>query len=393
MTIKYNNIEASHDSFIKEFFKEDLQKLFKDCDFIGSTSAPVKRFEKDFAQYIGTEYAIGVSSGTDALLLSFDAIGVSPGDEVIMPALGFIATADVVVRLGARPVFVDIDPETFCINPNEIESKITEHTKAICPVHLYGHSCAMQPILELAEKYSTAKRKIYVVEDTAQACGTYAANGKRCGSIGDFGCFSFYPTKNLGAAGDAGAIVCNNRDMYEKILKYRDHGRGANGDFDVIGYNSRMDTIQAYYLSRKLPDLDESILDRIANARLYAELLSTCNIIVMPEIPVDEDETPTNTFNSLTIRVTGRDNRNRLYNWLKEKDIQTAIYYPLPIHMMTALKGLGYEKGDFKESERAAMEVLSLPVWPGLTEKDIKTVCKFIKEFVNNSSSSKATNS
>lgn len=390
MTIKYNNLAASHESFLPLFFK-DVQKLFSECDFIGASSKAVANFEKEFAKYIGTEYALGVASGTDALLLAFDAIGISSGDEVIMPAFGFIATADVVVRLGGKPVFVDIDPETCNIDVKQIEGRITARTKAIAPVHLFGQSCDMQPILDIAEKHSTPNHKIWIVEDVAQSCGTYASlkNGKKCGAVGDFGCFSFYPTKNLGAAGDAGAITCNSPEMAEKIRKYRDHGRNTIGDYEIVGYNSRLDTIQAYYLSRKLEELDENLLDRIANARLYGELLSGLDNIRTPEVPDEEDNMPTNTFNYYTIRVSRRDNRDRLRNWLKEKNIETCIYYPISMHMTSALKPFGYDKGDFKEAEKAATEVLSLPVWPGLLRNDIQAVCKAIKEFINNSSSTK----
>lgn len=388
MTIKYNNLNATHDSFLPEFYK-DVQRLFTDCDFIGAGSKAVKKFEADFAKFIGTEHSVAVGSGTDALLLAYDAIGVSNGDEVIMPAFGFIATADVVIRLGGRPVFVDIDPVTCNINVNQIESMISPRTKAITPVHLFGQSCDMQAIMNIAQKHSTPERKIWVIEDVAQACGTYAStkDGRKCGAVGDFGCFSFYPTKNLGAAGDAGAITCNDADMVAKLLKFRDHGRNASGDYELIGYNSRMDTIQAYYLTRKLEELEDCLIDRIENARLYKSLLSSFDCIITPNVPDDDDATPTHTFNYYTIRLATkrRDNRNRLRNWLKEKDIETAIYYPISMHATTALKRLGYEESDFPESEKAAYEVLSLPVWPGLPRKDIQAVCKAIKEFVQNS--------
>lgn len=390
MTIKYNNLNAAHDAFLPDFYK-DVQKLFTDCDFIGAGSKAVKKFEQEFAEFIGAKYAIGVASGTDALLLAYDAIGVTRGDEVIMPAFGFIATADVVIRLGARPVFVDVDPETCNIDVSKIEEKITERTKAITPVHLFGQSCDMKPIMDLAAKHSHSKRKIWVVEDVAQACGTYSSTGGgvRCGAEGDFGCFSFYPTKNLGAAGDAGAITCSDPAIFDKIMKYRDHGRNANGDYELIGYNSRMDTIQAYYLSHKLAELEEGLVDRIENARLYATLLDGLDGITVPAVPADDDEQPTHTFNYYTVRLKHPNDRNRLRNWLNEKDIQTAIYYTMPMHTTTALKSLGYELGDFREAERAASTVLSLPVWPGMKKQEIQQVCKAVKEFIQNSTSTK----
>jgi dTDP-4-amino-4,6-dideoxygalactose transaminase len=327
------------------------------------------------------KHALGVNSGTDALLLALDAVGVRAGDEVILPAFGFIATADVVVRLGARPVLVDVQPETFNVDPAAIEAAITPRTKAIIPVHLFGQACDMDPILEIA-----ARHHLPVIEDVAQACGaTY--KGKRLGALGTFGAFSFYPTKNIGAAGDAGMITTNDDALAERIRQFRDHGRTPNGTFVCIGYNSRLDTTQALYLQHKLEDLDDTILDRIENARLYNRIfeeykaqMAAIGHPVDLELPrVAEDFT--HTFNLYTIKTRDRD---RLRAFLTEKKIGSAIYYPLPLHRMPALEFLGYGQGAFPVAEECARRCLSLPVWPGLTRQQVRTVAETVIEFFEN---------
>lgn len=367
--IPFMNLKHQHDSFLREYF-QDLQKLFKTCEFIGTGSKTVAAFEKDFADYIGTKHAIGVASGTDALLLPLHALGIGPGDEVIMGAFGFIATADVVVRLGGKPVFVDVDPTSYNIDPTKIEAAITEKTKAIVPVHLCGLTCDMDPILDIAKRH-----KLAVLEDVAQACGT-AYNGRKCGSIGTAGGFSFYPTKNLGAAGDAGIITTNDDALAETIYRFRDHGRTPQATFESIGYNSRLDTIQALYLHHKLPELEDSLLDRIENAKLYKKLLEDTEVKLPP---VSEDMT--HTFNLFTIQVRDRD---RLRAFLNEKGIQSAVYYPLPMHLTPVFQFLGYEKGSFPVAEEICRNCLSLPVWPGLKKKEIEQVVEVVKQFLEN---------
>jgi dTDP-4-amino-4,6-dideoxygalactose transaminase len=366
--IPFISLQDQQDGILKGYFR-DLQDVFADCDFIGASSKRVAAFEKDFAVYTGVKHALGVASGTDALLLALDAVGLRAGDEVIMPAFGFIATADVVVRLGGKPVFVDIDPITFNMDPALIEPAITPQTKVICPVHLYGKACEMGPIMEIAKKHG-----LVVLEDVAQATGT-EYGGHKLGSIGTLGAFSFYPTKNLGGCGDGGMITTNDDELADRIRKYRDHGRSAAG-FETIGYNSRLDTVQAVYLHHKLPELDDMIVDRMENARLYNHCFEGGEIDI-PAVPEDMSHT----FNLYTIKV--RD-RNRLRTFLNEKGIQSAIYYPEPMPYTPALRFLGHNERDFPKSEEVCRECLSLPVYPGLKKREIERVCGVVNEFLDN---------
>jgi dTDP-4-amino-4,6-dideoxygalactose transaminase len=371
--IPFQNVRASHESFLKDYFR-DLQKIFQSDspDFIGNSgSKTLAEFERAFADYLGVKHALGVNSGTDALLLALDALGIGAGDEVIMPAFGFIATADVVVRLKATPVFVDVQLETFNIDPALIEAAITERTKAIIPVHLFGQAANMKAIMEIA-----AKHNLPVIEDVAQAAGA-EIEGKKLGAIGTFGAFSFYPTKNLGGAGDGGLISTNDDELANKIRLYRDHGRGPNG-FATIGYNSRLDPIQALYLRYRLEELDDSLLERIANARLYNQLLADSDVVI-PAITEAEDMQ--HTFNLYTIRIRDRE---RVQRFLKEKEISTAVYYDVVMPYTPALQFLGHREGEFPNSEEAARTVLSLPVWPGLSRQQIKTVATTVSQFLEN---------
>lgn len=287
-----------------------------------------------------------------------------------MPSFGFIATADVVVRLGARPVFVDVDETSCNINPALLAEKITPKTKAIITVHLFGLACDMEAILPIA-----ADHGLPVIEDVAQATGTMIGS-KRAGAVGHFGAFSFYPTKNLGGAGDGGMITTNDDRYAEVILKMRDHGRSREGDYDLIGYNSRLDTIQSLYLKRKLEELDDTLMDRVENARLYGQLFEGAEIVA-PAVPEDGSHS----FNNYTIQVRDRD---RLMTYLREKGVQSAIYYREAMHLTKALASLGYKPGDFPVAEKLVRQVLSLPVWPGLKKKDIETVARTVLEFLDN---------
>lgn len=366
--IPFVSLKEQHDGFLREYMRE-LQDIFASCDFIGAGSKRVAAFEKEFAKYIGVKHALGVNSGTDALLLALDAIGVRAGDEVIIPAFGFIATADVVVRLGGKPVFVDIDPVTFNLDINLLEAAITPQTKAIIPVHLYGKACDMGTIMTIADKHG-----LIVIEDVAQATGV-EFDGRKAGAIGHMGAFSFYPTKNLGGAGDGGMITTDDDDLADKLRKFRDHGRAAGG-FETIGYNSRLDTIQAVYLHHKLPELDDMILERIENARLYSQLFAD-NDLEFPVVPEDMSHT----FNLYTVKI--RD-RARVQAFLKEKEIGSAIYYPEPMPATPALRFLGYKEGDYPVTERVCRECISLPVWPGLKKREIERVGEVVLQFLEN---------
>lgn len=371
--IPFVNLQVQHDAFLKEYFR-DLQKLFSTCEFIGAaggvSSKTVAAFEEEFAKYLGVKHVIGVNSGTDALLLALDGLGIKPGDEVITSVFSFMATADVIVRLGAKPVFVDIDAATFNLNPALIEAAITPKTKAIIPVHLYGLSADMEPIMQLARQHNLS-----VVEDVAQAAGA-EYQGKKLGTIGNCGAFSFYPTKNLGGAGDCGAITTDDDELADRLQSFRDHGRAKSGAFESIGYNSRLDPIQALYLTYKLPDLDDMILDRQENARLYSQLFAGSEV-EFPTVPDDNSHS----FNLYTIKI--RD-RKRVQAYLKEKEIGSAVYYTDPMHVVPAMEHLGYSRGSFPVAENVAQHCLSLPVWPGLKKRDIERVAEVVKEFLEN---------
>ncbi len=371
IVIPFQNVRLSHDAILKDYMSR-MQKLFEaqSPDFIGSNSPTVGAFECDMAGYLGCKHAFGVASGTDALILPLHALGIGAGDEVIMPAYSFIATADVVVRLGARPVFVDIDLATFNIDGTKLEAAVTPRTKAIIPVHLFGQSADMTAVMAVAKKH-----KIPVIEDVAQGTGA-KWDDKRVGTIGDFGAYSFYPTKNLGGCGDGGLITTDN-DEYAYIIKlFRDHGRGKGG-FESIGYNSRLDAVQALYLHLKLPDLDDSLYERVENARLYNQLLEGAGAH-LPAIPEGD---LVHSFNLYTIRVH---DRTRLRAYLSEKGVGTAVYYDTVMPLTPALSFLGHKPGEFPASEEAASTVVSLPVWPGMTKRHIEHVAGAVRDFLRN---------
>jgi dTDP-4-amino-4,6-dideoxygalactose transaminase len=373
MNVPFQNIKATHENFSREYL-HDLQKLFQSesPDFIGSNSPTVAEFEAAVAKYLGVKHALGVGSGTDALLLALDALGIGEGHEVILPAFGFIATADVIIRLKAKPVFVDIDPTNFNIDPNLIEAAITPNTKAIIPVDLFGQTADMGAIMAIAEKHYLA-----VIEDVAQAMGA-EWDGKKLGSIGAFGCFSFYPTKNLGGCGDGGLISTNDDKLADKIRLFRDHGRGPGG-FETIGYNSRLDAMQAKYLQYKLDELDDSIFDRVDNARLYNKLFAESDLVT-PVISED-DSNLSHTFNLYTVRIRDRD---RVRRYLTEKGIGSAVYYDTVMPLTPALSFLGHKPGEFPKSEEACKSVLSLPVWPGLKRRQIEQAAEEVNHFLEN---------
>lgn len=364
MAVPYIDLSRQNESLI-EAFQERAQELIQKSDYILGPS--LAQFEQRCREYFKTHHALGVASGTDALLISLKACGVGPGDEVIVPAFTFVACADVVARLGARPVFVDVDEETFNINPDRIDSAITPRTKAIIVVHLYGRAAPIERICEIADY-----KKIPVIEDVCQSLGT-KAGGKFVGTWGKFGCLSFYPTKNLGGIGDGGMIFTNDANAAALITRLRDHGRAAGYDFSEIGYNSRLDSIQAAFLDLKLDDMDELNQDRIANARLLNQLISQPGL-VKPEIPDDDSHT----FCVYTIRAPKRD---ELQAYLKERGVGSAVYYPIPLHLQPCLAYLGYAKGDFPIAEKLSREVISLPVFPGIKRHEIIEVAETILEF------------
>lgn len=341
----------------------------------------VDKMQKSFCEYLKCKYAIGVSSGTDALLIALMAINLKPGDEVIVPTYSFFATAGVVSRLNAVPVFAEIDPVTYNISPDDIEKRITKKTKAIIPVHLYGQSCEMDKIMEIAHKY-----KLKVIEDGAQAIGVQYKDGRCVGTIGDIGCYSFFPSKNLGCFGDGGLVVTNDDTLGEKLKILRVHGGQPKYYHKIIGGNFRLDAIQAAVINVKLPYLDEWSAKRRSNAEMYtkyfieAGLAETTgkikfnpkNCVLLPDAVYKENEVKNyHIYNQYIIRVEERD---AVRKHLADKEIGTEIYYPVPFHLQECFSNLGYKKGDFPLSEEAANTSIALPIFPELTPEQQKYV-------------------
>lgn len=327
----------------------------------------VDAFEREFASYCGVKYAVGVASGFDALLLSLRALGIGKGDEVITVPNTFISTVLPILAVGARPVFVDVEPETLLMDGALVEERITPRTRAIIPVHLFGLPVAMDPLLRLAKKY-----KIAIIEDACQAHGAIY-KGKKTGTIGDVGCFSFYPSKNLGAFGDAGAVTTNRKNLRDKLRILRNIGQKEKNIHSVLGYNSRLDTIQAAMLRVKLPYLEQWVQKRRQLAQLYNSLLANQPVV----LPI-ESKSSQSSYHLYVIRTRERD---QLKQYLEDNGVLCGIHYPTPIHLQPCMKELGYKKGDFSVSERSAREVLSLPLYPELTMTEVDFVARIIRKF------------
>jgi dTDP-4-amino-4,6-dideoxygalactose transaminase len=359
---------AAQYRLIQDEIKAAINRVLESQHFI--LGPEVKALEQEVAHYCGRQFGVGVASGTDALILALCACGVGPGDEVIVPSFTFIATADSVSILGARPVFADIDPITFCIDPEQIAKKITSKTKAIVPVHLYGQVADMDPILSLASKHN-----LFVVEDTAQAIGaTY--KGRKAASMGNLGCLSFFPSKNLGGYGDGGMIVTDSEDFAKKLKSLRAHGTTKKYFSEVQGWNSRLDELQAAILRVKLRYLDNWGTRRRERATYYEHLLHHQVPSAITPITASSRE---HVFHQYTVRVQRRDAVSKA---LAELGIASTVYYPVPIHIQPIYASLGYKHGDLPESERAASEVLSLPIYPELTNTQIESVVSSLAEVV-----------
>ncbi len=332
----------------------------------------VAELEKELASYCGTKYAIGCASGSDAILLAFMALDVGPGDEVITTPYSFFATVSSITRLGAIPVFVDIDPETYNLDVKQVEAKITPRTKAIEPVHLYGQCAEMAELRKLAEKHD-----IPIVEDAAQAIGA-AENGEKAGSMGSLGCFSFYPSKNLGGMGDGGFITTNDDELARKLLALRVHGSEEKYYHKYIGLNSRLDGFQGAVLRVKLPHLDKWTEARRLNAWRYNEIFLDAGITEQVSTPTERANTR-HIYNQYVVRVPGK--RDELRAFLADRGIGTDIYYPVPLHLQECFAYLGYSPGDLPHAETAAMETLALPVYPELRLEQQDFVVESIGEF------------
>ncbi len=334
----------------------------------------VAGFEEEAARYCGAGYGVGCSSGSDALLLALAALGIGPGDEVILPPFTFFASVGAVCRLGARPVFADIDSATYNLDPFQVESKITAKTKAIMPVHLFGQCAEMEPLWSIAERHG-----LVLVEDAAQAIGA-EYHGKRTGSLGAIGCFSFYPSKNLGAYGDAGLAVTNDPEWADRMRCLRNHGMEPKYYHKLLGWNARLDAIQAALLRVKLPHLDRWTEGRQVAARRYDALIDELHVAGFLQRPLIRPN-QRHVFNQYVVRV-GRGQRDALVRHLRAAKIGCEIYYPIPLHLQACLAHLGYREGNFPASERAAQEVLALPIYPEITVDQQRCVIKSVADFL-----------
>ncbi len=358
LTAQYHSIKAEIDAAVNATLESGHFIL----------GPAVTKFEESVASYLGVDHAIGLASGTDALVLALRALDIGAGDEVIIPAYTFFATAGTVMSVGAKPVFVDIDPVTYEIDTTKIKDRITPKTKAIIPVHLYGHPADMDPILELAHSHG-----LKVIEDDAQAFGaTY--RGKKTGSFGDIGCLSFFPTKNLGAFGDGGMVVTNDPTLAERMRMFRTHGWKKKYYSEEVGYNSRLDALQAAILQAKFPHVDSWNQKRREIAQCYSKKLTPLGMTV----PIECDW-GRHVYHLYTIRSNRRD---ELQAFLKRKGIASEVYYPLPPHLSTPCMKLGYKQGDFPDAEQASRETLSLPLYPELTIEQQGEVIAAVREFM-----------
>jgi len=342
-----------------------FKKVFEKGDYILGEQAHI--FEGAFSKYCEVQYGVGVNSGTDVLHLALMALDIQEGDEVIVPTHTFIATALCVSFCRAKPVFVDIEPDTYNIDPKAFQAAITKRTKAVIPVHIYGQPANMDEIVAIARKHG-----IKVVEDAAQAHGS-RYKGKRVGSLGDVACFSFYPTKSLGACGDAGMIVTNDKGIYEKALMLRDYGRLGRYEHKIKGTNSRLDTLQAVVLNAKLKHLDLWNEMRAKNAAIYAQLLKPLKNVTTPVTKQDR----THVFQTYAILVPDRD---KVVEAMKAQGIGVLIHYPIGLHLQAAYAELGHKKGDFPIAEKVACNVMSLPMFPHMTGEQIETVTAALKK-------------
>jgi dTDP-4-amino-4,6-dideoxygalactose transaminase len=364
------DLKAQYET-IRDEIRSTLDRVLESQHFI--LGPEVEALERDVAAYSQCRFGIGVSSGTDALLVALMAIGLRPGDEVITTPYTFFATAGGVSRLGGVPVFVDIKPETFNIDPNQIESRLSPRTRAIIPVHLFGQVADMDAIMDIA-----SRRDVHVIEDAAQAIGA-EHKGRRAGSIGHLGCFSFYPTKNLGGFGDGGMVTTNDQDLAERIKLLRAHGIRSRYRSEVVGGNFRLDEIQAAVLRVKLKHLDKWTEGRRRNAGLYRKLFDARWLSLHPELSLPADDSAgRHIYNQFVIRHKKRDG---LMNHLRDKGIGSEIYYPEALHLQECFKPLGGKPGDFPQSELAATEALALPIYPELTNEMLSYVVSSVKEF------------
>lgn len=380
MNVPLLSLDLQHQVLEKEL-KEAFAQVLAHGKFI--LGPEMEMLEKEIASLCNTRYGIACANGSDALLLAMMAFDIGPGDEVITTPYSFFATVSCITRLGAKPVFADIQPCCLNVNPQEILKKISPKTKAIIPVHLYGQSADMNPYLAVAKE-----KGIRIVEDAAQSLGA-DYQGKPSAGIGDVGCISFYPSKNLGGLGDGGILVTNDEAVAEKLKKLRNHGAHPKYYHKFVGMNSRLDTIQAALLRVKLPHLSSYAEKRRTNAKFYIEQLTQAGIAEVTRHGMSSSRPlvlpglcqSSHVYNQFVVRVRDFQTRENLRTYLTDKKIGTEIYYPVPLHLQDCFKFLGYQKGDFPESERAAETTLALPIYPELTEEHLKKVVQALAEF------------
>lgn len=371
MKVPLLDLSIQHQN-LREELRRAVDGVIDSQQFI--LGSEVTALEHELAEYCQTRFAIGCASGSDALLLALMALDVKPGDEIITSPFSFFATVSAITRLGARPVFVDIDPHTYNLDVSRVADKISEKTRAMMPVHLFGQCADTKELLSISKE-----RGIPVIEDAAQAIGA-EEDGRRAGSMGAIGCFSFYPSKNLGGAGDGGMLTANDEGLAKKLHILRVHGAEKTYQHEYIGINSRLDSLQAAILRVKLRELDAWTEARRKNAAFYRELFGDYYLDDRVGLPL-ERENVRHIYNQFVIRVPGR--RDELKTFLLEKGIGTAIYYPIPLHLQKCFAFLGGREGDLPESERAAEETLALPIFPELREDQLEYVVEKVAEFFN----------
>ncbi|HSA31000.1 MAG TPA: DegT/DnrJ/EryC1/StrS family aminotransferase [Candidatus Omnitrophota bacterium] len=366
MKVPFVDLSLQYQEIQKEVF-DGIQNVCQRGAFI--LGQEEKDFEAEFAKYCHSQYGVGLNSGTDALYLALSALDIGPGDEVVLPTHTFIATALCVSYTGATPVFADSEDGTFNIDPRSFEKAITKKTKAVLPVHIYGQPADMAEIVAIAHTHG-----ITVIEDAAQAHGAVYKN-ERVGALGDIACFSFYPTKNLGAFGDGGMVITKRQDIYEKVMMLRDYGRKGRYEHIVKGYNTRLDTVQAVALSAKLKRLDQWNRMRQQVAAWYQDELAGVSGVRLPKVGEDRSHV----YHLYVVRVAGRD---RVLERLNEEGVGSLIHYPIPVHLQPAYQDAGYKKGDFPVAEQIASEIISLPMFPHMSREQVKGVADVLKKIL-----------
>jgi len=365
MKVPFVDLSAIHQPLHQEF-KAAFERVLEQNSFI--MGPEIKKFEDAFAAYLDVEHCITTNNGTTALHLVLAALGIGPGDEVITVPNTFIATAEAVSGVGATPVFVDVDPVSFTMDPALVERAITPRTKAILPVHLYGQCADLDALLQIADQH-----KLFLIEDACQAHGS-EYQGRKAGTIGLAGCFSFYPGKNLGALGEGGAVVTNDTALAQKLRMLRDHGSLRKYEHSLPGFNFRLEGLQGALLAIKLPHLDQWNGERRKIAALYNEKLRDANVVLPVEMPYGK-----HVYHLYIVQI---ENRDEVKQNLAERGIDTGLHYPVPLHLQEAYQQLGYKKGDFPVSERLSQHILSLPMYPGLSIEAVERVVQVLAESV-----------